>query len=165
MRKFKHKTTGYISTETNSEKNYKVSEPKNFTIPKWIVENSGDWEEIKEFPKIISLQHIDTLEIITDKVDIEAFLEGYGIRFWQIYQVAVSETEVFTLGDKLDKWEANIIRFDYNNGIIRVISDAKGKGLVASEVSWELKNCKKAPEVLFTLEQERYIIDLICKYK
>lgn len=48
MKKFKHKITGYIAAETTSEKNYKVSEPKNFTIPKWIVENSNDWEEIIE---------------------------------------------------------------------------------------------------------------------
>ena len=46
MSKYKHKITGYIAEETNSKENYKVSEPRNFTIPKWIVENSGDWEEI-----------------------------------------------------------------------------------------------------------------------
>ena len=53
MKKFKHKTTGYIATSTTSEKNYKVSEPRNFTIPKWIVENSEDWEEVKNFQKLL----------------------------------------------------------------------------------------------------------------
>lgn len=48
MRKFRHKATGQIATETHSEKNYKVSYPKNFTVPKWIVENSNDWDEVKE---------------------------------------------------------------------------------------------------------------------
>lgn len=48
MRKFKHKQTGNIAIETHSEKNYKVSEPKNFTVPKWIIEDSQDWEEIIE---------------------------------------------------------------------------------------------------------------------
>lgn len=45
---YKHKITGNIAVETISESNYKVSEPRNFTVPKWIVENSNDWEEIKE---------------------------------------------------------------------------------------------------------------------
>jgi len=48
MKKYKHKITGNIAVETNSGNNYKVSEPKSFTIPKWIVENSSDWEEIEE---------------------------------------------------------------------------------------------------------------------
>lgn len=47
MKKFKHKQTGHIATETHSEKNYKVSHPQNYTIPKWIIENSNDWEEVK----------------------------------------------------------------------------------------------------------------------
>lgn len=44
MKRYKHKQTGYIATETQSESNYKVSEPRNFTIPKWIVECSNEWE-------------------------------------------------------------------------------------------------------------------------
>lgn len=48
MQEYKHKSTGFIATETLSEKNYKVSDPKNFTIPKWIIENSNDWEKIIE---------------------------------------------------------------------------------------------------------------------
>lgn len=47
MKRFKHKQTGHIATETHSEKNYKVSYPQNYTIPKWIIENSNDWEEVK----------------------------------------------------------------------------------------------------------------------
>ena len=34
MKKYKHKLTGNIAIETSTEKNYKVSEPKNFTVPK-----------------------------------------------------------------------------------------------------------------------------------
>jgi len=48
MKKFKHKISNNIAIETNSGKNYRVSNPQNFTIPKWIIENSEDWEEIKE---------------------------------------------------------------------------------------------------------------------
>lgn len=152
MRKFKHKITGYIATETNSEKNYKVSEPKNFTIPKWIIENSEDWEEIKEFPKIISLQHINRLKIITDKTDIEAWLEGHGTRFWQIYQVAVSENEVFTLGDRVTyKYRANYAPWIIDNFFIR----ADGKILARSKsnsICEIVSEIEKAPEPLFITE-------------
>jgi hypothetical protein len=47
-KKYKHKITGNIAVETTTEKNYKVTEPRHFTIPKWVVENSNDWEEIVE---------------------------------------------------------------------------------------------------------------------
>lgn len=46
MKKFKHKITGFIATETNSGKNYRVSENHNYTIPTWIIENSNDWEQV-----------------------------------------------------------------------------------------------------------------------
>lgn len=120
IRKFKHKITGYIATETNSEKNYKVSEPKNFTIPKWIIEDSEDWEEIKEFPKIISyrakyigpdvphhFKHIRESALECHRY--AYFTEDKKYRYqddpyytdFEIYQVAVSESEVFTLGEKI----------------------------------------------------------------
>ena len=171
MRKFKHKTTGYLATETNSEKNYKVSEPKNFTIPKWIVENSNDWEEIKKFPKIISLQHINTLKIITDKVNIEAWLEGNGTKFWQIYQVAVSENEVFALGDRVKYYgeTCNLIKIYFNeHNQLSFRTNVKSVSIPKTgvfDLDVKYNKIKKAPEALFTLEQERYIIDLICKYK
>jgi hypothetical protein len=120
MRKFKHKITGYIATETNSEKNYKVSEPKNFTIPKWIVEDSVDWEEIKEFPKIISYRakYIEPDVSYHFKHVIESILKCNRYAYFasdvkykyqddpyytdfEIYQVAISETETFTLGEKI----------------------------------------------------------------
>jgi len=65
MRKFKHKITGNIATETLTEKNYKVSEPKNFTIPKWIVENSNEWEEILDLPigtRIIQIRNTESIK-------------------------------------------------------------------------------------------------------
>ena len=113
MRKFKHKITGYIATETNSEKNYKVSEPKNFTIPKWIVEDSVDWEEIKEeFPKIISFRRTDASKYVINLTGRDNY-NGWSLNGmlhagecvdsgdFEIYQVAVSETEIFTLGEKI----------------------------------------------------------------
>ena len=62
MRKFKHVETGNIATETHSEKNYKVSYPQNYTIPKWIIENSKDWIEIFE-PKF---KNGDVVKIIDE---------------------------------------------------------------------------------------------------
>jgi hypothetical protein len=170
MRKFKHKITGYIATETSSEKNYKVSEPKNFTIPKWIVENSNDWEEVKEYPKIVSFRVKNTTKRIR-------YINKYGMfpsapkeeapdsrcnefsekslledALYEIYQVAVSETEVFTLGDKVEiimnrpKYSKSTIdRFELEtNGCISV--------RVSEYCSVSLHDIKKAPEVLFVTE-------------
>lgn len=120
---------------------------------KEIVNNSKFWDEVSEFPKIISLQHINTLEIITDKADIEAWLEGHGIRFWQIYQVAVSETEVFTLEDKVSVYG------NLNKWIIKSfeISDKEPiKVKVVDTYNWELRadidSIKKYKEPLFVTE-------------
>lgn len=44
MKIYKHKKTGNIAQETHSAKNYRVTAPQSFTIPKWIVEDGGDWE-------------------------------------------------------------------------------------------------------------------------
>ena len=46
MKQYKHKITGNLATETSTGKNYRVTMPQNFTVPKWIIENSCDWEEI-----------------------------------------------------------------------------------------------------------------------
>jgi hypothetical protein len=61
MKRFKHKQTGHIATETHSEKNYKVSYPQNYTIPKWIIENSNDWEEVN--PIFTTTDGVDLYEI------------------------------------------------------------------------------------------------------
>ncbi len=51
MKTYKHKFSGNIAQEINSSENYIVTEPQNFTIPKWIVEEGGDWEEVKVAPE------------------------------------------------------------------------------------------------------------------
>lgn len=48
MKKHKHKLTGNIAVMTKSGKNYRVSQPQNYTIPSWLIENSIEWEEVKE---------------------------------------------------------------------------------------------------------------------
>lgn len=69
MKKYKHKITGNTAVETHSEQNYRV---QNFTIPKWIVENSTDWEEIEELnvsigTKFNSLFNRDIWQIYEEK--------------------------------------------------------------------------------------------------
>ena len=147
IRKFKHKITGNIATETNSEKNYKVSEPKNFTIPKWIIEDSGDWEEVKEFPKIVSFRAINVNKTVI-KIATDGYFNNYSLDsmlhidgcvdsgHFEIYQVAVSETEVFTLGDKVSVYGNS------NKWVIKSfeISDKEPiKVKVVDVYNWELR--------------------------
>src|SRR5574344_1554804 len=163
MRKFKHKITGYIATETNSEKNYKVSEPKNFTIPKWIVEDSGDWEEVKEFPKIISFRRTDASKYVINLTGRDNY-NGWSLNGmlhagecvdsgdFEIYQIAVSETETFTLGDRVTyNYKANYGPWVIDNFFIRTDGKilARSKSNSICEIVSEIK---KAPEVLFVTE-------------
>jgi hypothetical protein len=84
MKRYRHKETGNIAVETSSGKNYKVSEPQNFTIPKWIVENSKEWEEI-----------INKVLIVTE--------DGKEIRngdiFWNVFSEAITP--------EIEPWKAN----------------------------------------------------------
>ena len=59
MRKFKHKTTWNIAYKNKNGCNYVLEDGTQFpeTLPLWVVENSNDWEEVKEFPKIISFRN------------------------------------------------------------------------------------------------------------
>lgn len=83
MKQYKHRITGNIATETQSESNYKVSEPRNFTVPKWIIENSSDWEEVIE--RKFLFQTVDGVDIYEgDKYySVHAstfeFPNGYGV--------------------------------------------------------------------------------------
>ena len=47
---YKHKVTGHIASPTHSGKNYIVTHPQSYTIPKWIVESGNDWEKVIDFP-------------------------------------------------------------------------------------------------------------------
>lgn len=48
MRKFKHKTAGYIAEKLTTCEKYKLKISTSDIIPAWIIENSSDWEEIIE---------------------------------------------------------------------------------------------------------------------
>lgn len=102
MRKFKHKVSGYIATESNSEKNYTVYQPRNFTIPKWIIEEGNDWEEIIEKQYEILLYH---------KQD-------------QIKSIRrLSDNEVFSIGDTVQSIRSNWQGNDCKIEIIRAKED------------------------------------------
>jgi hypothetical protein len=48
MRKFKHKTAGYIAEKLATCEKYKLKISTSDIIPAWVIENSNDWEEIVE---------------------------------------------------------------------------------------------------------------------
>lgn len=133
MRKFKHKITNNMAVETSSEKNYKVSQPRNFTIPKWIIENSNDWEEIKELQyKILEFRWYSTSFTIgyasatlrengkwlndenekTNGIyEIEDLLKHSNFKIFRVKRI--SDSTEFKIGDKVyetitgkkDNWE------------------------------------------------------------
>jgi hypothetical protein len=180
MRKFKHKNSN-STVSGDSEKGYKLE--TGYWLPIWIVENSNDWEEVEEFPKIISFRSLyekhynvileydgekcinrsdggnpkTTISYSTALVDPKC----------EIYQVAVSETEVFTLGDKVkhpftdgfDVVSKFIICKDPKKDVVISIyrPDLIGK-LVANvgncfgNCNIEVSKLEKAPEVLFVTE-------------
>lgn len=170
MRKFKHKNSNSI-VSGDSEKGYKLE--TDYWLPTWIIENSNDWKEVKEFPKIISFRRISDKMLYTlggddlywgkeaivghtlDTMITQSENKGYT----EIYQVAVSETEVFTLGDKVEiimnrpKYsKSTISRFKLEtNGCISV--------RVSEYCSVSLHDIKKAPKVLFVTEDgiEKYV--------
>jgi len=161
MRKFKHKNSNSI-VSGDSEKGYKLE--TGYWLPTWIVENSNDWEEIKEeFPKIISFRKTDASKYMINLTSRDNY-NGWSLNGmlhagecvdsgdFEIYQVAVSETEVFTLGDRVEiimnrpKYsKSTISRFELEaNGFIGV--------RVSEYCSVSLHDIKKAPEVLFVTE-------------
>jgi hypothetical protein len=179
MRKFKYKKSNSI-VSGDSEKDYKLE--TGYLLPAWVVENSNDWEEIKEeFPKIISFRRISDKMLYTlgrydlywgkeaivghtlDTMITQSENKGYT----EIYQVAVSETEVFTLGDKVkdpftdgfDVVSKFIICKDPKKDVVISIyrPDLIGK-LVANvgncfgNCNIEVSKLEKAPEVLFVTE-------------
>ena len=173
MRKFKHKNSNSI-VSGDSEKGYRLE--TGYYLPTWIVENSNDWEEIKEFPKIISFRRISDKMLYTlGRYDLywgKEVIRGYTLdtmitqgentSYTEIYQVAVSKTEVFTLGDTviIDECSAS-----YNKGIIKyfkVAADGHIRVEVSNGCSVGIQRIKKALEPLFVTEdkKELYLDDI-----
>lgn len=53
--------------------------------------------------------------------------------------------EIFSVGDRLNKYDADIKYFEVVNGALRIISDAKGKGCSTDKLSWTIDDLTKAP--------------------
>lgn len=137
MRKFKHKKLGYIAElcENNVSYKFNVGNSTYFMLPE-LLENSNDWEEIKEYPKIIAFKRVKSTDC---KLKGELFtLQNNGafksnvqsVRYsinekallhdddcvdsghFIIYQVATSETEIFTIGDSV-KYSGEKCSYDH----------------------------------------------------
>jgi hypothetical protein len=167
MRKFKHIKSNRIATLSSHGNDYNITNNGEIEgyFPKWVVEDSNDWKEVKEYPKIVSFRNTTNGVIFHICEDgfytsyspgckIGTFNKEYFLKesHFEIYQVAVSETEVFTLGDKVEiimnrpKYsKSTISRFKLEaNGCISV--------RVSEYCSVSLHDIRKTPEVLFVTE-------------
>lgn len=84
--KYKHKITGNIAELTQSGKNYKVTQPQNFTIPSWIIENSTDWEPMNvEYPleyKDLRGGEYYSTEFTYHRNDTKKYTFKFGANLW-----------------------------------------------------------------------------------
>lgn len=166
MKKYKHKITGNIATETKSESNYKVSEPRNFTVPKWIIENSNDWEEVKNKEwEILSFKYgngcpyfynlllngkYSSSGIKQDQYTLVKMLEDVKDCSCVIHSVKrLSDGEVFTIGDKINT--------TLENGVITTtINEIKNYSeclyIYTKQGVFVLAYISKAKQPLFTTE-------------
>ena len=155
----------------------------NYTtvITAYFVENSPEfWEEVKEkFPKIISFRKISDKTLYTlGRYDLywgKEVIGGYTLdvmitqgkntNYTEIYQVAVSEAEVFTLGDKVKYYGeiCNIteIYFNEHNQLsfrtnVKSLTVPK-TGVFDLDVRYN--KIKKAPEVLSITEYKVEIFE------
>lgn len=102
---YKHKTTGHIAKLTASGKNYKVTYPQSYTIPKWIIENSNDWILEK-----VSAYRINTVQ--TD-CDLEFnYNPNISLDKVVICSVYNSKNELFHIGDVVKIQAGNFYQID-----------------------------------------------------
>ena len=98
----------FIETTCNFGKKYIPENSTNledyFTgIFKSEVENNPDfWEKIEEEYEILKLINTDTGEILSDKENINSWLEGYAKTIWNINSVKrLNDNTIFTIGDNV----------------------------------------------------------------
>ena len=98
----------FIETTCNFGKKYIPENSTNiedyFTgIFKLEVENNPDfWEKIEEEYEILKLINTDTGKILSDKENINSWLEGYAKTIWNINSVKrLNDNTIFTIGDKV----------------------------------------------------------------
>lgn len=111
MKKYKHKKTGLIITEEN------LTKERSNLYSRFYLANESDFEEIKEYPKIVSFKHktktknpiLNIKEFKGEESEYVLF-EGYSVfdtkdyvvSNYDIYQVAISEDVVLTVGDRVE---------------------------------------------------------------
>jgi len=165
QKKYKHKITGFIATETTTEKNYRVSEPKNFTVPKWIIEDSNDWIEIVEKDyEILSFISITNSIFNKNSKDntfgnncnnCKDLLNDKGFKIHSVKRL--SDGEIFTIGDKVDfngcgvstlkEMHISTAKSDEGKNILCFVPDSIYLGKW-----WNINELIKAPIPLFTTE-------------
>lgn len=122
MKKYKHKKTGYIAEEKDTF--YCLKNQGN--LPKWLVENSDDWEELVEEKdyEILSFYHNNKLfnkDHAKSSKDYPYWSKEntwltFNDRICKIHSVKrISDGQIFTVGDKI------------KNGVIKniIIKDDK----------------------------------------
>lgn len=114
MRKFKHKINGsiaelvFIKSLTKGDF-YSIKHKEGFThIPLEFIENSNDWEEVKEEPNYLITGFIDSSRNIYKIDRFGNFKYGFNILSlnqliadYQIYSVKNNKGEEFTIGDNV----------------------------------------------------------------
>lgn len=136
------------------------------------------WQEIKEYPKIISFRKkfgnrevykVNESGVFTD------YKESFGYNYllehhlFEIYQVATSPTEIFTVGDKVNYYGENckIIRFYFNEHkqlsfeVNAKKASTPKTGVFGSDEKYNY--LKKAPTPLFTTEDNFEIVDVLTR--
>ena len=99
MRKFKHKTAGYIAEKLTTCEKYKLKISTSDVIPAWVIENSNDWEEIVEKDyEILMYRSKNNSCIYFDNPKYFFSLNSD----WEIYSVRrKSDGAEFKIGDKV----------------------------------------------------------------
>ena len=102
MRKFKHKTAGYIAEKLTTCEKYKLKISTSDIIPAWVIENSNDWEEIVEKDyEILMYRSKNNSCIYFDNPKYFSSLNSD----WEIYSVRRKSDGVeFKIGDRVC-WE------------------------------------------------------------
>lgn len=115
MKKYKHRRTGIIVEMGVANKNYYYAYKENEAIIKWVVEDSLDWEEVKESNFLItSFKNILTESILkhdTQLKDMYCLIDGKRPFYEKqdlleshqtiVYSIKNSKGEEFTIGDKV----------------------------------------------------------------
>lgn len=158
MKQYKHKQTCIIVEEGTQNKNYYYAFKENEAIAKWIVEDSLDWEEIKEQQcLIISFKSGDIVYDLTQSGNYKSN-QGYYATYNEfvgdfILSVKNKDGVLFKVGDIIHSdnriKSSKIIRFtDFEGSIVAIIQGSGYTGTI------DLNDCKLDAEKysLFDIE-------------